>query len=56
MKCHRFRNFEIGKALVLTVRVNLEIAEDMSYNHMVEAFSGMPASWIEKREFNLGRM
>lgn len=31
--------------------VNLEIAEDMSYNHMVEAFSGMPAAitWIEKR-------
>ena len=31
--------------------VNLEIAEDMSYNHTVEAFSGMPAAitWIEKR-------
>lgn len=31
--------------------VDLEIAEDMSYNHMVEAFSGMPAAitWIDRR-------
>ena len=31
--------------------VKLEFAEDVSYNHMVEAFSGMPAAiaWLEDR-------